>query len=58
MKICKIAQLNLKTVRQMNELNKNISKLENKLIEFDIKAIESIYKTKINKSNYKKYKLG
>ena len=58
MKICKIVQPNLKTVKQINGLKKNISDFENKLLKFDIKAMEAIYRIKINKSNYKKYKLG
>ena len=58
MKIYGVVQLNLRTVKKINGLNKKISKLENELIKFDIRAIESIYRIKINKSSYKKYKLG
>ena len=39
-------------------LERKISKLQNEIINFEASCIQVIYGIKVDKNNYKKYKLG
>ena len=58
MKIARLTSLNLLDKRRINSLTRRLTNLEEKVLNFDIRALEAIYRVKINKESYKKYKLG
>ncbi|MBE7711746.1 MAG: hypothetical protein E7Z92_06380 [Cyanobacteria bacterium SIG31] len=39
-------------------IEKQLSKLQEEILNIEVSNIQAIYGIKINKSNYKKYKLG
>ena len=58
MKVVRVTSLNLLQKKTLNILEKKMSRLQNKIIEFEVKSLKSIYKIEINKEEYKKYKQG
>ena len=58
MKVVRLKALNLFEKKIFNRLDNKISKIQNRIIDFEVTAIKTIYKTEIDKINYKKYKLG
>ena len=58
MKVVRLKALNLFEKKFFNRLDNKISKIQNRIIDFEVTAIKTIYKTEIDKINYKKYKLG
>ena len=62
MKIPKVSLTNqVRKIRKKDSfqiLEKQISKLQEELLSIEVSSIQAIYGIKIDKSNYKKYKLG
>ena len=62
MKIPKVSLTNqVRKIRKKDSfqiLEKQISKLQEELLSVEVSSIQAIYGIKIDKSNYKKYKLG
>ena len=51
----------LRTINKTDKfraIEKQISKLQKEVLNLEISSIQTIYGIKIDKSNYKKYKLG
>ena len=52
----KTRKLSLK--KSFQTLDQRISKLQDELLNIEVLSIQAIYGIKVNKDNYKKYKLG
>ena len=51
----------LRTINKTDKfraIEKQLSKLQEEILNIEVSNIQAIYGIKINKSNYKKYKLG
>ena len=44
--------------KSFRTLDQRISKLQDELLNIEVLSVQAIYGIKINKDNYKKYKLG